>query len=128
MSQFFNPTGYNKADLQFHEHDERLLQELRGRLDTHRNEVAAKNAKSAYWMKCPKCGQDMKEVHLHLKEVKSRDVVVDQCPKCGGVYFDAGELAILIGPDPRSHKLIERLFSWLPRYQEAVDLLWPRKK
>lgn len=121
MSQFFESTGYNKADLQFHEQDERLLKELRGKIDARRVELEQAHSKSAHWMKCPKCGGQ-------LKEVKVKNVNIDQCQSCGGVYFDAGELALLIGHDPAAHGTIERLFSWLPRYQEAADLLWPKRK
>jgi len=126
MSQFFESTGYNKADLQFHEQDERLLRELRGKLDARRSEIEQAHSKSAHWMKCPKCGGQLKE--MQLTEVKDKVVLIDQCQSCGGVYFDAGELAMLIGHDPRAHGMVERLFSWLPRYQEAADLLWPKRK
>ena len=41
--------------------------------------------KDLHYMKCPKCGMDMQEIALH-------GVKVDQCPSCGGIYFDAGEI------------------------------------
>lgn len=41
--------------------------------------------KQLHYMKCPKCGMDMKEIELHA-------VKVDQCPNCGGIYLDAGEM------------------------------------
>jgi Zn-finger nucleic acid-binding protein len=41
--------------------------------------------KAAHWMKCPKCGMDLKEIELH-------GVSVDQCANCGGVFLDKGEL------------------------------------
>lgn len=41
--------------------------------------------RKAHWMKCPKCGMDLKELELH-------GVKVDQCGNCGGVFLDAGEL------------------------------------
>ncbi|MBL9140526.1 MAG: zf-TFIIB domain-containing protein [Phycisphaerae bacterium] len=108
MSQFFDPTGYNKADAQFHERDEQLLKEMREKLNAKRQAVASTQAKNQHWMKCPKCGGAMKEISM-------RSVLIDQCGSCGGVYFDAGELEILIGHDPASRGMIERLFSWLPK-------------
>lgn len=42
-------------------------------------------AKQLHWMKCPKCGMDLKEIELH-------GVKVDQCSFCGGIFLDAGEL------------------------------------
>ncbi len=41
--------------------------------------------KQAHWMKCPKCGMDLKEIEFH-------GVKVDQCANCGGIYLDAGEI------------------------------------
>jgi len=41
--------------------------------------------KQLHFMKCPKCGMDLKEIELH-------GVKVDQCANCGGVFLDAGEL------------------------------------
>lgn len=38
-----------------------------------------------HWMKCPKCGMDLKEIELH-------GVKVDQCASCGGVFLDPGEM------------------------------------
>lgn len=118
MSQFFNPTGYNKADAQFHEHDEQLLKELRNRVDQRRQETAQTQANNPHWMRCPKCGGAM-------NEVKYEKVNIDQCTACGGVFFDPGELAILIGPkSERGKHFLQSLFSWLPRYDEAANLLW----
>ena len=41
--------------------------------------------KQLHFMKCPKCGHDMKEENL-------QGVSVDRCTFCEGIYFDAGEL------------------------------------
>ena len=41
--------------------------------------------KQLHWMKCPKCGMDLKEIELH-------GVKVDQCASCGGIFLDAGEM------------------------------------
>lgn len=41
--------------------------------------------KQLHWMKCPKCGMDLKEIEVH-------GVKVDQCANCGGVFLDAGEM------------------------------------
>ena len=39
-------------------------------------------------MQCPNCSG----VKLSLFNVKDSEVVVDACKKCGGVWFDTGEL------------------------------------
>lgn len=43
-----------------------------------------------HWMRCAKCGEQ-------LTEVQFRDVKVDKCFACGGVYLDDGELEQLTG-------------------------------
>jgi uncharacterized protein len=44
--------------------------------------------KAAHFMKCPKCGHDLKE------EVVS-EVKIDRCSFCEGVFLDAGEMEAL---------------------------------
>lgn len=41
--------------------------------------------KKLHWMHCPKCGQE-------LSEIKFREVEVDACFGCGGMFFDKGEV------------------------------------
>lgn len=41
---------------------------------------------------CPRCGDMV--MHRHFFTVK-REIEVDECPGCGGVWLDAGELARL---------------------------------
>ncbi len=50
-------------------------------------EAAAESERlrAAHFMKCPKCGHDMKEESLD-------GVAVDRCTFCEGIYLDAGEL------------------------------------
>lgn len=57
----------------------------------------------AHFMKCPKCGDD-------LAEVEHEGIKVDRCGRCEGVYFDAGELDLLLiktGEEKRG------FFRWL---------------
>lgn len=58
-----------------------LIKERRAALD----EARAKSTRQSHFMKCPRCGGDLKEVeHHHVK--------VDQCVDCKGVWLDAGEV------------------------------------
>ena len=68
----------------FAEENMRLTQEMRVRQDALR---AAQERKDAV-QRCPKC-------HAELVEVEHEMVKIDQCPGCGGVWFDKGELEIL---------------------------------
>ncbi|MDC0715735.1 TFIIB-type zinc ribbon-containing protein [Nannocystis bainbridge] len=46
--------------------------------------------KRLHWMRCPKCGSE-------LAEVQFRNVKVDKCFACNGVFLDDGELEQLTG-------------------------------
>lgn len=64
-----------------------------------RREAADRAARDAerksHFMKCPKCGADLK--------TEERDgIQVDRCPECLGVWFDAGEAEDLIRQHSRS--------------------------
>ena len=51
-----------------------------------KQEAEAKEAaKKVSYMKCPKCGES-------LKERSFQKIEIDQCTGCGGIWLDAGEL------------------------------------
>ena len=64
--------------------DAELMKERRARLDAER----AKSDRSMHYMKCPKCGGDLKERSFH-------HVKIDVCKDCHGTWLDHGELEIL---------------------------------
>jgi hypothetical protein len=85
--------GSLNEDQWFRENEKELLETARIAREKReadratREQVAVREAlKKAHFMKCPKCGHDMKE------EVLDVDVTIDRCSYCEGVYFDAGEL------------------------------------
>lgn len=43
-----------------------------------------------HWMRCPKCGQELKPFTTPLKHFQ-----VDRCEACHGMWFDRGEVALL---------------------------------
>ncbi|HEY4492251.1 MAG TPA: zf-TFIIB domain-containing protein [Acidobacteriota bacterium] len=49
----------------------------------------ARKRKELHWMKCPKCGSDMKEQDII-------GISVDRCTLCEGIYLDRGELEDLM--------------------------------
>ena len=68
----------------FAKHDAELLKQMRANQDKER----AAQERKAHFMKCPRCGADLKEeTHDHVK--------IDICPECRGVWLDAGEMEIL---------------------------------
>lgn len=77
-------TPSRNEDEYFARQDAELLKEMRGKLDKDR----AAQERKAHYMKCPKCGADLKEeTHDHVK--------VDICPECGGMWLDAGEMKLM---------------------------------
>jgi uncharacterized C2H2 Zn-finger protein len=53
-------------------------------------EVEAKLAeRQSHFMKCPRCGADLKVEHYS-------GIEVERCPECGGIWFDEDEAARLV--------------------------------
>lgn len=48
-------------------------------------EEEKKKLKDLHHMRCPKCGMDL--IEIDYKEIK-----VDKCSECAGIWLDAGEL------------------------------------
>jgi hypothetical protein len=71
-------------DEYFTRQDAELMKARRAELDAARRAQERK----AHYMKCPKCGAD-------LKEVQFQNVRVDVCPECKGTWLDAGELEMI---------------------------------
>ena len=95
--------GYSKEDEYFHRKDMELIQKLREKAEAQRAKTEAENKKNEYWMRCPKCG-------LNLTEENYGGVLVDRCSSnsCGGVFFDGGELEILL---KAKGSLLARIFG-----------------
>lgn len=71
-------------DEYFARRDAELIKEMRAKLDKERSAMERK----AHFMKCPKCGADLREeTHDHVK--------VDICPECHGMWLDAGEMDLM---------------------------------
>jgi hypothetical protein len=72
-------------DEYFARQDAELLR--KERLEQERAARAAE--RKTHQMRCPKCGG-------HLKMQEHEGVQIDQCPDCGGLWLDAGELEQLV--------------------------------
>jgi hypothetical protein len=71
--------------------DEFFLRESADLLKRRRQELDAdreRRERESHRMRCPKCGG-------HLAERLHHGVRVDECPDCGGVFLDKGELELL---------------------------------
>lgn len=64
--------------------DAELIKSRRAALDAERE----KTRQSEQQNKCPRCCVDLKEREYH-------HVKIDECPQCGGIWLDKGELEML---------------------------------
>ena len=85
----------SREDDWFRQNEQQLIEAAReARVKRERERAAHEKAeqrrrlKEQHFMKCPKCGHDLKEENL-------QGVRIDRCTFCEGVYLDAGELESL---------------------------------
>lgn len=104
MSSMTEPSGYNHEEATFKKQEMEQLAKIRAELDAKRRAAEGSSAKAAHWMCCPKCGGKM-------VEKKFENVLIDQCGSCSGVYFDAGELDMLLKHEKGGVSLLGRIFG-----------------
>ena len=75
-------------DEYFAKADAELMKAQRARLDDERVKSEKEHRQQTHFMKCPKCGHD-------LREESHGPVKIDRCTHCKGVWLDAGELEML---------------------------------
>lgn len=89
MGNELGEKGYDKESEYFFKKNKELIHKMRGSLDEQRAQQASHSGDNPHWMKCPKCGKELVEVDLS-------GVKVDQCTDCMGIFFDKGELELLL--------------------------------
>jgi len=104
MKEDLKKQGYSKEDEYFYQKDRERIAKLREQAEAKRAKLASENKKEEYWMRCPKCGSPLKE------EKYAGVVLVDRCSSrdCGGIFFDGGELEILM---KAKASLFQRIFG-----------------
>jgi hypothetical protein len=63
------------------ERQRRIEEEKNAKMEKEEKE----RLKELHYMHCPKCGN-------HLIEIKYKEILVDKCSSCEGIWLDAGEL------------------------------------
>ena len=107
MRENLENTGYDKEEEYFYRKNKELLDRKRAELDAQHREQEKLHRKEQHWMHCPKCGHEMTEEELG-------GIKVDRCGTCGGVYFDAGELDLLLeAQEPAG--FLSGLKKWMKR-------------
>lgn len=92
-------------DEYFKKLEEEKIKELREKLNKERENVRREREKQIHWMKCPKCGSDLKEEEMNK-------VMIDRCTSCGGIWLDKGELELIIKGE---ENFLNSLFNLLKR-------------
>lgn len=87
-----------------------LIEKFKAKVEKQKQQVEEQACKELHWMKCPRCGHDLKNQDFGA-------LVVDQCDDCGGVFLDKTEVDYLI--DMQDHNSLSTIFS---------GLLSPKKK
>ncbi len=106
MAKDLSGHGYDREEEYFYKKNKELLDRMRQQLDAGRAKQETRSGGNPHWMKCPKCGKALEEVGL-------AGIKVDQCTNCLGIFFDKGELELLIGAQEPKGFLegLKRLFK-----------------
>jgi uncharacterized protein len=78
-------------DEYFVKKEKELLEKLKGKQEKE----SKQNLKTAASMRCPKCGEP-------LKERSFQKIAIDQCTGCGGIWLDPGEMEQIAKKDDES--------------------------
>lgn len=77
--------GYSQEEEYFYNLNKELIEKKRARAESD----PAGETRPDNWMQCPKCGGPMDEVDL-------AGIDIDKCQDCKGIFFDHGELDVLL--------------------------------
>ena len=95
----------DKEEEYFARQEYERLKELAKKQAEQEEKKAAQERKELHYMHCPKCGGD-------LVEIGYKEVNIDKCTLCEGIWLDAGELEQIISQDDTSlMKCILKVFK-----------------
>lgn len=79
-------------DSWFTKHEKELIEQARLRLKEEEQKKESEEAhrlRELHYLHCPKCGKKMKEIEI-------KGITLDECGSCKGIFFDGGELDLLL--------------------------------
>jgi Zn-finger nucleic acid-binding protein len=81
-------------------------------LDVKRQTAAdeLERLKKQHWMRCPKCGLELHTIHM-------RNVDVDACMSCGGLWLDRGEIEKM--EKAPAHGAMAAFLNWFKPERQA---------
>lgn len=75
-------------------------------------EAERERLRALHHMRCPKCGMPMHQVRL-------RQIDVDVCFACGGVFLDRGDIDVIAAPQQKG--IMAAILNWLrPEVESPV--------
>jgi len=83
--------------------DMELLEQKKWEQEREKELKMREERRRLHYMKCPKCGAD-------LDEITFKQVNIDKCTECKGIWLDQGELQILLGKENDVVKTVFRQF------------------
>lgn len=96
--------GKKKEEQWVKEQEQKLIDEMKKKRAEkekqklcEEEEKKRKELKDLHYMRCPKCGFEMKEFSLE-------DIKLDKCSCCEGIFFDRGELEELLKKKAKEKK------------------------
>ena len=101
VKEDLNKDGYSQEEKYFYKLNKELIESRRKQLDLSRKQKRAQEEKKLHWMKCPKCGSQ-------LKETAQLGICMDQCSGCHGIFLDSGELETILATK-QSQTFLDRL-------------------
>lgn len=81
-----------------------LTEKFKAKTEQKKQQQEDQVAKELHWMKCPRCGHDLKSEDFGT-------LMVDQCADCGGVFLDKAEVDFLM--DLQDHNSLSTIFNGL---------------
>jgi Zn-finger nucleic acid-binding protein len=79
-----------------------------------------KDGKSRGNIQCPKCGVTMKKHAYRF----NKDVEIDECYACGGIFLDSGELRLIregFMNESKRKEFLNQLLNGIPEYQKEQE-------
>jgi Zn-finger nucleic acid-binding protein len=115
----FKPTKPSSPEEEYFAREEALKkQKLSIEQAKKLQEKQREELRAMHWMHCPKCG-------MELQTISFRDVEIDRCFNCNGVWLDDGELEKLASHEKETKGAIVR--SVLRIFGEPRPKTKPRK-
>jgi hypothetical protein len=68
-----------------------------------------KALRELHYMHCPKCG-------MKMEEIRYRNLDVDACFSCGGVFLDKGEIDVIAHPQQKG--IMAAILNWFKEETE----------